>query len=133
MMITQVKERKMAIARINAPQGLMNTESKSRLVKEGARALKAALGVGWEEDDTGIFTICVEIDDGQWGVGAKIPMLAISSEARSLSADAMKCSACSPNVWPRDLLCRRNEYRPSGESMISRVRQLAVGYGLNVV
>lgn len=72
---TQVKERKMALARINAPQGLMNTESKSRLVKEGARALKAALGVGWEEDDTGIFTMCVEIDEGQWAVGAKIPTL----------------------------------------------------------
>jgi hypothetical protein len=42
---------------------------------EVARVLKAALGVGKEEDDTGIFTMCVEIDDGQWGVGAKIPTL----------------------------------------------------------
>ena len=74
---TYVKGRKMALARIIAPQGLMNTELKSRAVKEVARVLKAALGVGREEeeDDTGIFTMCVEIDDGQWAPGAKIPTL----------------------------------------------------------
>jgi len=72
---TYVKGRKMAHARIIAPQGLMNTELKSRVVKEVARVLKAALGVGREEDDTGIWTMCVEIDDGQWAVGAKIPTL----------------------------------------------------------
>jgi hypothetical protein len=60
----------MALARIIASQGLMNTELKSRAVKEVARVLKAALGVGKGEDDTGIFTMCVEINDGQWGVGA---------------------------------------------------------------
>ncbi|HXA63613.1 MAG TPA: hypothetical protein VNV82_00610 [Bryobacteraceae bacterium] len=43
---TYVKGRKMALARIIAPQGLMNTELKSRV-------LKASLGVGKEEDDTG--------------------------------------------------------------------------------
>jgi phenylpyruvate tautomerase PptA (4-oxalocrotonate tautomerase family) len=72
---TYVKGRKMAHARIIAPQGLMNTELKSRANKEVARVLKAALGVGSEDDDTGIFTMCVEIDDGQWGIGAKIPTL----------------------------------------------------------
>ena len=72
---TYVKGRKMALARIIAPQGLMNAELKSRAVKEVARVLKAALGVGREEDDTGIFAMCVEIDAGQWAVGAKIPTL----------------------------------------------------------
>jgi hypothetical protein len=73
---TYMKGRKMALARIIAPQGLMNTELKSRAVKEVARVLKAALGVGREEEDnTGIFAMCVEIDDGQWAVGAKIPTL----------------------------------------------------------
>jgi phenylpyruvate tautomerase PptA (4-oxalocrotonate tautomerase family) len=72
---TYVKGRKMALARIIAPQGLMNGELKSRAIKEVARVLKAALGVGSEEDDTGIFTMCIEIDDGQWAVGAKIPTL----------------------------------------------------------
>jgi phenylpyruvate tautomerase PptA (4-oxalocrotonate tautomerase family) len=72
---TYVKGRKMALARIIAPQGLMNTELKSRAVKEVARVLKTALGVGREDDDTGIFTMCVEIDDGQWAVGTKIPTL----------------------------------------------------------
>ena len=73
---TYVKGRKMTHARVIAPQGLMNTELKSRVVKEVARVLKAALGVGREEDDTGIWTMCIEIDDGQWAVGAKIPTLA---------------------------------------------------------
>ena len=50
---TYVKGRKMALARIIAPQGLMNKELKSRTVKEVARVLKAALSVGKEEDDTG--------------------------------------------------------------------------------
>jgi hypothetical protein len=53
----------------------MDAELKSRAVKEVARVLKAAMGVGREEDDSGIFTMCVEIDDGQWAVGAKIPTL----------------------------------------------------------
>jgi phenylpyruvate tautomerase PptA (4-oxalocrotonate tautomerase family) len=69
---TYVKGRKMALARIIAPQGLMNAELKSRAVKEVARVLKTALGLGPEEDDTGIFTMCIEIDDGQWANGGKI-------------------------------------------------------------
>ena len=69
---TYVKGRKMALARIIAPQGLMNAELKSRAVKEVARVLKAALGVGREDDDTGIFTMLIEIDDGQWANGGKI-------------------------------------------------------------
>jgi phenylpyruvate tautomerase PptA (4-oxalocrotonate tautomerase family) len=72
---TYVKGRKMAHARIIAPQGLMNKELKSRAVKEVARVLKTALGVSPEEDDTGIFTMCIEIDDGQWATGEKIPTL----------------------------------------------------------
>lgn len=69
---TYVKGRKMALARIIAPQGLMNSELKSRTVKEVARVLMSALGVGRDEDDTGIFTMCVEIDDGQWANGSRI-------------------------------------------------------------
>jgi hypothetical protein len=69
---TYVKGRKMALARIIAPQGLMNAELKSRAVKEVARVLKSALGVRMEDDDSGIFTMCVEIDDGQRANGGKI-------------------------------------------------------------
>jgi phenylpyruvate tautomerase PptA (4-oxalocrotonate tautomerase family) len=69
---TYVKGRKMALARIIAPQGLMNAELKSRAVKEVARVLKAAMGVGGDEDDTGIFTMLIEIDDGQWANGGRI-------------------------------------------------------------
>ena len=68
-----VKGRKFALARIIAPQGLMNTELKSRAIKEVARVLKSALGVSKEEDDTGIWTYVVEVDDGRWAIGAKTP------------------------------------------------------------
>ena len=70
-----VKGRKMALARIIAPQGLMNAELKSKAVKEVSRVMKSALCVGEDQDDTGIFTMCVEIDDGQWAIGATIPTL----------------------------------------------------------
>jgi len=72
---TYVKGRKMAHARIIAPQGLMNGELKSRAVQEVARVLKTGLGIGKDEDDTGIFTMLIEIDDGQWATGARIPTL----------------------------------------------------------
>ena len=69
---TYVKGRKMALARIISPQGLMNAELKARAVKEVAGVMKSALGVSKDEDDTGIFTMCVEIDDGQWASGGTI-------------------------------------------------------------
>src|ERR1700727_1869109 len=43
---TYVKGRKMALARIIAPQGLMNTELKTRMLKEAVRVLKAAVYIG---------------------------------------------------------------------------------------
>ena len=70
---TYVNGRKMALARIIAPQGLMNTELKSRAVKEVARVLKAALGIGREEDDTGIFTMCIEIEMGSGESARRFP------------------------------------------------------------
>jgi hypothetical protein len=54
---------------------LCSAQRNSNAIRMSGRALKAALGVGREEDDTGIWTMCIEIDDGQWAVGAKIPTL----------------------------------------------------------
>lgn len=90
---TYVKRRKMAHGRIIAPQGPMNTELKSRVVKEVARVLKTALGVGREEDDTGIWPMCVEIDDGQWAGARRFPRSlnsSITSALTSRSRDALK-------------------------------------------
>jgi phenylpyruvate tautomerase PptA (4-oxalocrotonate tautomerase family) len=72
---TYVKGREMAFARVITPQGLLTPELKSRVVKEVARVLKAALGIGREEADTGIIVNLIEIDDAQFGVGATIPTL----------------------------------------------------------
>jgi hypothetical protein len=59
--------------------------------REVARVLKAALGLGGDEDDAGIFTMCVEIDDGQWAVGAKIPTLfqLLDNLGGNVSAEAL--------------------------------------------
>ncbi len=72
---TYVKGRKMALAKIIAPQGLMNAALKAEAVKRVARCIKSALGVKDGEDDSGIFTMCVEIDNGQWAAGETIPTL----------------------------------------------------------
>src|SRR6201998_3423040 len=68
-----VKGRKMAFARVITPQGLLTPELKSRMVKEVARVLKAALGVGREEADTGITVNLVEMDPGELGSAASNP------------------------------------------------------------
>jgi phenylpyruvate tautomerase PptA (4-oxalocrotonate tautomerase family) len=63
----------MALARIVLVHGIVSAELRTKLMKEVARVLRTALGV--EKDDTGVFTMAVEIDDGQWAVGSTIPTL----------------------------------------------------------
>ena len=70
---TYVRGRKMALARIVLVHGILSAELKTRLIKEVARVLCRALGV--QKDDTGLYTMAVEIDDGQWAVGSTIPTL----------------------------------------------------------
>ena len=72
---TYVKNRKMAIGEIFAPQGLMNPALKQQAVKAVGKCLKDALGVKDGDDDTGIWVTCTEITNGDWGVGDKIPSL----------------------------------------------------------
>ena len=72
---THVAGRQMALAKIYAPQGLMDAPLRQQAVKLVGKCLKKALGVGEGEDDTGIFIWCLEIPDGQWGTGEAIPTL----------------------------------------------------------
>ena len=70
-----VKNRKMAIGRIIAPQGLMDPALKQQAVQVVGKCLKEALGVVEGDDDSGIWVTCEEVVNGNWGVGDKIPSL----------------------------------------------------------
>jgi hypothetical protein len=59
-------------ARIIAPEALMNTELKHRAINAVAKDLREALGVGPNDDATGIWVVCVEIKEQQWLVGDHI-------------------------------------------------------------
>ena len=72
---TYVRNRKMALGRIIAPQGLMNPALKQRAVKEVGRCLKGALGIREGDDESGIWVTCSEVTNGNWGVGTSIPSL----------------------------------------------------------
>ena len=72
---TYVRNRKMALGRIIAPQGLMNPALKQQAVEVVGRCLKDALGLAEGDDDSGIWVTCEEVTNGNWGVGDKIPSL----------------------------------------------------------
>ena len=72
---TYVRDRKMALGRIIAPQGLMNPALKQKAVEAVGKCLKDALGLAEGDDDTGIWVTCSEVTNGNWGVGDKIPSL----------------------------------------------------------
>ena len=90
---TYVKGRKMALARIIAPQGLMKAELKSKAVKEVSRVMKSALCVGEDQDVSGS-SQCASKSTTDSGESARRSRrssnCSMSSEAMSLSADAMK-------------------------------------------
>lgn len=66
---TYVARRKMAFARIIAPEGFMNAELKARALSEVAEHLREALAVGPDDDATGIWVVCTEERERHWLVG----------------------------------------------------------------
>jgi hypothetical protein len=54
----------MALARIIAPEGLMNSELKSKALVEVTKNLRDAMGAEDDDDGTGVFAICVEVPAG---------------------------------------------------------------------
>jgi hypothetical protein len=66
---TYIKGRKMGLARIIAPEGLMNRELKSKALVEVTKNLRDAMGAEDDDDGTGVFAICVEVPAGHWAVG----------------------------------------------------------------
>lgn len=68
---TYVGGRKMAFARIIAPEGFMNSELKTRALSEVAKNIREAFAVGPDDDATGIWVICTEERELHWLVGRR--------------------------------------------------------------
>src|SRR6202000_500761 len=66
---TYVGGRKLAFARIIAPEGFMNSELKARALSEVAENIREALTVGPHDDATGIWVVCTEERERHWLVG----------------------------------------------------------------
>ena len=65
----------MALAKLIAPESLMNAPLRQTAVKEVGQCLKEALDLKDGDDATGIFTWCLEVPDGQWTAGQAIPSI----------------------------------------------------------
>jgi hypothetical protein len=66
---TYLRGRKMAFARIIAPEGFMNAELKARALSDVAAHIREALKVGPEDDASGIWVVCTEERELHWLVG----------------------------------------------------------------
>jgi phenylpyruvate tautomerase PptA (4-oxalocrotonate tautomerase family) len=69
---TYIKGRKMGLARIIAPEGILNSELKSKALAEVTRNLREAMGAEEGDDGLGIFAIYDEVPAGHWANGGSI-------------------------------------------------------------
>jgi phenylpyruvate tautomerase PptA (4-oxalocrotonate tautomerase family) len=69
---TYIKDRKMGLARIIAPEGILSSELKSKALAEVTKNLRDAMGAKDDDDSTGIFAIYSEVPAGHWANGGKI-------------------------------------------------------------
>jgi hypothetical protein len=63
---TYIKGRKMGLARIIAPEGILNSELKSKALAEVTKNLRDAMGAEDDDDSSGIFAIYEEVPAGHW-------------------------------------------------------------------
>jgi hypothetical protein len=82
---TYIKGRKMGLARIIVPEGLMNSELKSKALAEVAKNLRDAMGAEDDDDGTGVFAICEEVPAGHWAAGENI--LPLSELLKEMGGD----------------------------------------------
>jgi hypothetical protein len=73
---TYIKGRKMGLARIIAPEGILNSELKSKALAEVTKNLRDAMGAEDDDDGTGVFAIYEEVPAGHWANRGKILHLA---------------------------------------------------------
>ncbi|MGA7226415.1 MAG: hypothetical protein WBX16_26405 [Candidatus Acidiferrales bacterium] len=82
---TYSKGRKMGLARIIAPEGILNSELKSKALAEVTKNLRDAMGARSDDDNSGIFAIYEEVPAGHWANGGKI--LALTELLNGMGAD----------------------------------------------
>jgi phenylpyruvate tautomerase PptA (4-oxalocrotonate tautomerase family) len=69
---TYIKGRKMALARIIAPEGILSSELKSRALAEVTKNLRDAMGAEDDDDTSGVFAFYDEVPAGHWANGGKV-------------------------------------------------------------
>jgi phenylpyruvate tautomerase PptA (4-oxalocrotonate tautomerase family) len=73
-----VKGRKMGLARIIAPAGILNSELQAKALAEVTRSLRDAMLARKDDDGSGIFAIYEEVPAGHWANGGKaVPLEAL--------------------------------------------------------
>jgi phenylpyruvate tautomerase PptA (4-oxalocrotonate tautomerase family) len=72
---TYIKGRKIGMARIIAPEGILDSELKSKALAEVTKNLRDAIGAGDDDDGLGFFTIYEEVPAGHWANGGKVLLL----------------------------------------------------------
>ena len=85
---TYIKGRKMRLARIIAPEGILNSELKSKALAEVTKNLRDAMGAEDDDDTSGVFAIYEEIPAGHWANGGKI--LPLSELLKEMEGDVSK-------------------------------------------
>jgi phenylpyruvate tautomerase PptA (4-oxalocrotonate tautomerase family) len=68
---TYIKSRKMGLARIIAPEGILNSELKSKALADVTKNLREAMGADDNDDASGIFAIYEEVPAGHWANGGE--------------------------------------------------------------
>jgi hypothetical protein len=61
---TYIKGRKMGLARIIAPEGILNSELKAKALAEVTKSLRDAMGAEDDDDGLGVFAIYEEVPAG---------------------------------------------------------------------
>jgi hypothetical protein len=82
---TYIKGRKMGLARIIAPEGILNSELKSKALAEVTKNLRDAMGAEGDDDGFGVFAIYEEVPAGQWANAGKI--LPLSALLKKMGGD----------------------------------------------
>jgi phenylpyruvate tautomerase PptA (4-oxalocrotonate tautomerase family) len=82
---TYIKGRKMGLARVIAPEGILNSELKSQALAEVTKNLRDAMGAEAGDDGLGVFAIYEEVPAGHWANAGKI--LSLSELLKKMGGD----------------------------------------------
>jgi hypothetical protein len=75
----------MGLARIIAPEGILNSELKSKALAEVTKNLRDAISAEDDDDSSGVFAIYEEVPAGHWANGGNI--LSLSELLKEMGGD----------------------------------------------